>query len=944
MQRIVIRGARQHNLRDLNLEIPRHHLCVVTGISGSGKSSLAFDTLYAEGQRRYIESLSTYARQFLSKMEKPEVDMIEGLSPAIAIGQKTTNRSPRSTVGTITEIYDYFRLLFASIGVPECPKCRVQISKQSVEKILDQVFKLPLNTRIIIYAPVVQERKGEFKKLLKKFYSEGYLRCRIDGHEMPLENTSHLDRRKNHSIDLVVDRLVIQSNQKERMKSSIRQAMRLTNGIVNISILGKSELLFSERMACLLCNLSFPSLEPRSFSFNSRFGACSTCRGRGTQSEVDLERLILDCSRPAGKVQLQLSLPGLTSLVRESLKAILKHYGYSSKTLFHKLPQQITRTLVQGSEKKLIFKYCGNSYTAPFPGLNRWFKDRINSSKSSKRRQQLRAFLKTSDCPNCRGTRLLESSRSVKINGLSISDYCRMDLNDCSQKLTQIQLTSREKVIAEPILLEIKNRLQVMLSLGLEYLSLNRQGSSLSGGETQRIRLATQLGTRLRGILYVLDEPSIGLHPRDTKKLLETLKGLRDLGNTIVLVEHDEETIRAADHIIDLGPGGGKTGGHLVAAGSLMEIMQHPDSITGQYLTGTRKISIPKKRHKGNGKSLEITGVRHNNLKNLTVSFPLGVFIGICGVSGSGKSSLIDEVLFRSLSKLLYDSLLEPGDFDKVKGAEHIDKVVEIDQSPIGKTPRSNPATYTGVFTPIRELFSMLPESRARGYNPGRFSFNVKGGRCDVCRGDGLRKIEMNFLPDVFVECESCLGKRYNRETLSIRFKGLTISDILQMSIHEAHPLLKNIPAMERKLSTLIDVGLGYLHLGQPATTLSGGESQRVKLARELSKRSTGKTMYILDEPTTGLHFEDVRRLLDILQKLVDLGNTVIVIEHNLEVIKCVDWILDLGPEGGRKGGEIVVQGTPEEVCNCSSSFTGKALKKMLTNNHKKVLLPSVGT
>ncbi len=943
MQRIIVRGARQHNLRDLNLEIPRQRLCVVTGLSGSGKSSLAFDTLYAEGQRRYIESLSSYARQFLSQMEKPDVDTIEGLSPAIAIEQKTTSRSSRSTVGTITEVYDYLRLLFASVGVPECPQCGLQISKQSVGRILDQVYELPKGSRIIVYAPVVRERKGEFKKLFKRFYVEGYLRCRVDGRDATLEDPPDLDRRRNHSIDVVVDRLLVRSDQHERLESSIRQALRLAEGMVTVSMLGGAEMLFSERMACVRCNLSFPSLEPRSFSFNSRFGACPACRGLGTQSDVDLARLILDTSRPAGKVQLQIDLPELKSLVSESLRALLKHYRQSPRTQFRRLPEQVTKALVSGSEERLTFQYDDVSYDAVFPGLNEWFTERIRSTSSSRRRQQLQAFLKTSDCRACGGTRLLQASRSVKVNGLSISDYCRLDLRDCDEAVSRIQFTARERAIAEPILEEIRARLRVMLAVGLGYLTMDRQGGSLSGGEAQRIRLATQVGSRLRGVLYVLDEPSIGLHPRDTKRLLETLRELRDLGNTIVLVEHDEDTIRAADYIIDLGPGGGRAGGHLVAAGSLREIMDQPDSLTGQYLVGTRKISVPRERRRGHGNVLEIKGVRHNNLKNLTVSFPLGRFIGVCGVSGSGKSSLVDEVLYRALSKQLYGSLLQPGDFDQLKGAEQIDKVIEIDQAPIGRTPRSNPATYTGVFTPIRELFSMLPESRVRGYKPGRFSFNVKGGRCEVCKGDGLRKIEMSFLPDVYVECEACRGKRYNRETLSVRFKGHTIADILDMSIAEARPLLENIPAIERKLGTLIDVGLDYVHLGQPATTLSGGEAQRVKLARELSKKSTGDTVYILDEPTTGLHFEDVRRLLDILQELVALGNTVIVIEHNLEVIKCVDWLLDLGPEGGREGGEIVAQGTPEQVAGCPSSFTGQALRRVLFDGQDRGQVASQG-
>ena len=936
MQKIIVRGARQHNLRDLNLEIPRNRLCVVTGLSGSGKSSLAFDTLYAEGQRRYIESLSSYARQFLAQMEKPDVDTIEGLSPAIAVEQKTTSRSSRSTVGTITEVYDYFRLLFSSVGVAHCPQCGREISKQSIEQILDQVCGLPNGSRVIVYAPVVRERKGEFKKLFKRFYKEGYLRCRVDGKEAFLEDPPDLDKRRNHSIDVVVDRLIVGPDQRERLESSIRQALRLADGIVTVSMLGGTEMLFSERMACIQCNLSFPSLEPRSFSFNSRFGACSTCSGLGTQAEVDLERLVLDSSRPASEVRLQLELPELESLFKECLSALLRHFDQSPSTPFSGLGDDLKQALLFGSSERLTFHYDDVSYQAVFQGLNQWFEDRIRSSNSQPRRQQLKAFLKTTDCGACQGTRLQSASRSVKVNGLSISDYCRMDLQACDQALQRIQFTEREQAIAGSILLEIGARLRVMLDVGLGYLTMDRQGGSLSAGEAQRIRLATQVGSQLRGVLYVLDEPSIGLHPRDTSKLLQTLKELRDLGNTIVLVEHDEDTIRAADYILDLGPGGGHAGGHLVASGSLQDIMARPASLTGQYLSGDKQIELPTERRKGNGLELRLKGVRHNNLKNLNVSFPLGKFIGVCGVSGSGKSSLVDEVLYRALSKQLYGSLLQPGDLDSLEGAEHVDKVIEIDQAPIGRTPRSNPATYTGVFAPIRELFALLPESRVRGYKPGRFSFNVKGGRCEVCRGGGLRKIEMSFLPDVYVECEACRGKRYNRETLSVRLKGHTIAEILEMSIEMAYPLLENIPQIERRLRTLMDVGLGYVRLGQPATTLSGGEAQRVKLARELSKRSTGETLYILDEPTTGLHFEDVRRLLDILQELVALGNTVIVIEHNLEVIKCADWLIDLGPEGGCAGGQIVVQGTPEQVANCGSSYTGQALRRVLFTNQQR--------
>jgi excinuclease ABC subunit A len=930
MQSIVVRGARQHNLKNIDLEIPRNQLCVVTGLSGSGKSSLAFDTLYAEGQRRYIESLSSYARQFLEQMEKPDVDRIEGLSPAISIEQKTTSRSPRSTVGTITEVYDYLRLLFSSIGAPHCTKCQRVISRQSIEQIVDQVFRFPADSRILVYAPVVRERKGEFRKLFERFYREGYLRCRVDGEEILLEDPPSLDKRRNHSLDLIIDRLLVRPQQRNRLESSIRQALRLTEGLVSIAKIGGEEMLFSERMACVHCNRSFPTLEPRSFSFNSRFGACPVCNGRGKNTAVDLDRLVVNPNRPIKNLKFNLDYPDFRDFFITSALALLRKEKISPTTSFKNLPPKFREELLHGLSEDLTYSFDEIEYQARFRGLNNWFLDKSSSTKMGRRREELRAFLKKSDCPSCDGSRLKPESRNVRINGLAISSYCRMDLNQCLQALDQITLTKRQEAIAGPVLSEIATRLKVMVDIGLSYLKLDREGASLSGGETQRIRLATQLGSQLRGVLYVLDEPSIGLHPRDTLKLLKTLKDLRDLGNTIVLVEHDEDTIRAADYIIDLGPGGGHMGGTVMAQGNLNQILNSPESLTGQYLTRQRKIEIPSIRREGNGHCLKLHGVRHNNLCNIDVSFPLGRFIGVSGVSGSGKSSLVDEVLYRAISKQLYKSLRQPGSYDRLEGLEHIDKVVEIDQSPIGRTPRSNPATYTGVFTPIRQLFSLLPESRIRGYRPGRFSFNVKGGRCEVCKGGGLRKIKMSFLPDVYVECETCRGKRYNRETLSVRYKGRTIADILDTNIEEVYSSLESIPQIRTRLARLLDVGLGYIRLGQSATTLSGGEAQRVRLSRELSKRSTGRTLYILDEPTTGLHFEDVRRLLDILQKLVMLGNTVIVIEHNLEVLKCADYLIDLGPEGGQDGGRLVAQGTPEQVSKCPESYTGQALRHVL--------------
>ena len=933
MKQISIRGARENNLKNIDLDIPRNQLTVVTGLSGSGKSSLAFDTLYAEGQRRYIESLSTYARQFLEQMAKPDVDSIEGLSPALSIDQKTTVKSVRSTVGTITEIYDYLRLLFSSVGTPHCPNCHQPISRQSVDQMVKRIFEWPKSSRIMILAPVVRERKGEFKKLFEKYYREGFVRVRVDGSVVTLENPPDLDKRKNHSVDIVVDRLLIDEEFRDRMENSVRHAIRMAQGLVTVSMINGPEILFSETMACIDCGINVPTLEPRSFSFNSRFGACPRCEGLGSQLHVNLERLIENPEKPLKDLKIVLSDKEFSHFFQESMRILLERFKVKSATPFSKYPQEVLKALQQGIEDPIQFRYAGQIYRSRFRGLDHWFKGRVHATGSDRRRQRLLTFMREGPCLSCRGTRLRPESEAVQVNGLGISDYCHLTLDDCLKAVQKIPLSSRQESIAGQILEEIRHRLDFVLNLGLSYLTLDRKAVSLSSGEAQRIRLATQIGSRLRGVLYVLDEPSIGLHSRDNQRLLGSLKELRDLGNTIIVVEHDEDTIRSADYVVDLGPGAGSAGGHVVARGSLSEVLRQPESLTAQYLNGSREISVPEKRRGGNGENIEILGVRHHNLQNIDVVFPLGLLIAVTGVSGSGKSSLVDDVLYRALSRQLYRSLLEPGLHRAIRGVERIDKVIEIDQSPIGRSPRSNPATYTGFFTPIRELFALLPESRVRGYKPGRFSFNVKGGRCEVCRGDGLRRIEMNFLPDVYVSCEACQRARYNRETLSIKYKGYSIADVLEMSIEKAYPIFENLPRLQTKLRTLLDVGLGYVRLGQSATTLSGGEAQRVKLARELSKRSTGKSLYILDEPTTGLHFEDVKKLLDILNRLVDRGNTVIVIEHNLEVIKCADWIIDLGPEGGKAGGRVVAVGPPEKVVKSRKSHTGRALEELFSRH-----------
>jgi len=927
----VVRGARQHNLKGIDLEIPRHKLTVITGISGSGKSSLAFDTIYAEGQRRYIESLSAFARQFLEQMEKPDVDSVEGLSPAISIEQKTTSRSPRSTVGTVTEIYDYMRLLFASIGKPHCHICGKPISHQSLDQIVDAILGYPEEARVMILAPVVRDRKGEFRKLFEKYLKKGYVRARVDGKMYDLEEDIPLSRNRNHTLEVVVDRVLIRPGIRRRLEMSVKAAIELAEGLVTVAALDLEERLFSERQACIDCGVNIPTLEPRSFSFNSKYGACPECGGTGTRMVINPQNIILDPSRSISQMQLPTENSRIENYLRESLITVARNFKCDGDTPFERLPAKAKEVYFNGSPEPITYYYGDYRYTAEFGGVGKWLEGLLRDQENFKLREELERLFTVQDCPVCGGSRLRPESRAVKLNGMAISDYARQPLEKALISFRKIQPTPREEKIAGQILKEISDRLAFLVNVGVGYLSLNRPVASLSGGEGQRIRLATQIGSRLRGVLYVLDEPSIGLHPRDNRRLLDTLATLRNMGNTILVVEHDEETIRSADHIVDLGPGAGRSGGDVVVAGTIDHVQRCPDSLTGKYLSGELRIEFPRTRRRGDGKRLVVKGARHNNLRNITVEFPLGLFICVTGVSGAGKSSLVGDILFRALARKLHRALTDPGAHSEILGAEHLDKVIEIDQSPIGRTPRSNPATYTGLFTPIRELFSLLPESRIRGYRAGRFSFNVKGGRCETCQGDGLRRIEMNFLPDVYVLCETCQGKRYNQETLAVKYKGYSIADLLDMNISDAYALLENIPAIAQKLQTLNDVGLGYVQLGQSATTLSGGEAQRVKLSRELSRRATGKTLYILDEPTTGLHFHDVKKLLDILNSLVDLGNTVVVIEHNLDVVKMADYMIDLGPEGGERGGRIIATGTPEKVARFGSSATGHALRRVLS-------------
>ncbi len=915
IDRISVHGARVHNLKDVTVSIPRGSFTVITGLSGSGKSSLAFDTIYAEGQRRYVETLSPYARQFLDQMERPDVDAIDGLSPAISIEQKTTSRSPRSTVGTITEIYDYLRLLWSSIGTPHCPDCGIPITRQTAQQIVEQVTALPAGERVMILAPIVRGRKGEYKKELEKFARAGFVRARIDGELRALDEDIQLDRRRNHTIEVVVDRLPLKPDSARRLEASIETATRLANGLVVVAHVGGEERLYSLKLACPECGRSVPEIEPRSFSFNSPYGACDACHGLGATWSFDPLKVIADPSRPL--LDGGLGPGGSSMLMQQALHALARQLRIRLDRPFEDLPPKQQQALLHGS--------------GAMPGilalLQRAFEDSTEGY-----REYLADFMSPSECSACGGRRLRPSSLAVKLKGMSIADFTALPVSRALEEIRSWTLSPREQQIAARIVEEVRHRLSFLCEVGLDYLSLDRSAATLSGGESQRIRLATQIGSRLRGVLYVLDEPSIGLHPRDNARLLGTLVRLRDMGNTVLVVEHDEETIERADYVIDLGPGAGRLGGELIAAGKPAEIAAHPRSLTGAYLSGRRSIPVPPARRPGNGLKLVLRGARQHNLKNIGVEFPLGMFLCVTGVSGSGKSTLVHDILYRALAQNLYGARTPPGLFDSIEGLEHIDKVIEIDQTPIGRSPRSNPATYTGVFTPIRELYAMLPEARERGYKPGRFSFNVKGGRCEACQGDGVKRIEMNFLPDVYVPCDVCRGRRYNSETLAVRFNGVSIADLLEMTIEDALELLRNIPQIQAKLQTLADVGLGYLHLGQSSTTLSGGEAQRIKLARELSRRQTGKTLYILDEPTTGLHFEDIRKLLEVLNQLVDLGNTVVVIEHQLDVIKSADWIIDLGPEGGEKGGTVVAAGPPEHIVRSRRSHTARALEKALKN------------
>jgi excinuclease ABC subunit A len=934
--RIVIRGAREHNLKNLSLELPRDKLIVFTGISGSGKSSLAFDTIYAEGQRRYVESLSAYARQFLGQMDKPDVDFIEGLSPAISIDQKTASRNPRSTVGTVTEIHDYLRLLFARIGTPHCPNCGEPVARQTPQQIVDQILELEDGTRFQVLAPVVRGRKGEYEALLAELAREGFARARIDGEVRELTDEIKLDRYYQHTIEVVVDRLVRKEGIERRLTDSLETALHLAEGVAVVEIVDGPALTFSQHLACGNCGLSFEELQPRNFSFNSPYGACPDCSGIGTRYQVDPDLIVPnhELSIEDGAI---LPWSGTRSrYYQRVLEGVAEHMGFSTATPFQDLSEEIRETLMFGlGEHQIKVAYVNRfgrkrQYMASFEGAVPFLNRRHENASSDGAREYYQEYMREVPCDTCGGARLNPTSLAVTINDLNIHQISSLPLGKAAAVLAELDLTDRQRKIAERVLKEIRARLQFLLDVGLDYLTLARGAASLAGGEAQRIRLATQIGSGLVGVLYILDEPSIGLHQRDNQRLIETLVRLRDLGNTLIVVEHDEDTIRTADHIIDIGPGAGEHGGRIVVEGDLDAVVTEPASLTGDYLAGRRKIPIPGSRRTPNGGSIEVQGAAENNLKEIDVEFPLGMFLTVTGVSGSGKSSLVQEILSKSLHHALYRSREVPGRHKKVVGVEQIDKVINIDQSPIGRTPRSNPATYTKLFDHVRTLFASTPDARTRGYKPGRFSFNVKGGRCEACKGDGTIKIEMHFLPDVYVPCEVCKGKRYNRETLEILWKGHTISDVLNMSVEEALAFFENQPKIVRVLQTIYDVGLGYVRLGQPAPTLSGGEAQRVKLAAELGKRSTGRTFYILDEPTTGLHFEDIRKLLGVLQRLVDSGNTVVVIEHNLDVIKTADWIIDLGPEGGEEGGGIVAQGTPEQVAEISDSYTGKFLREML--------------
>ena len=945
--KIIIHGAREHNLKNIDLEVPRDKLVVFTGLSGSGKSSLAFDTIYADGQRRYMESLSSYARQFLGMMEKPDVDEITGLSPAISIDQKTTSKNPRSTVGTVTEIYDYLRLLYARIGIPHCPVCGREIRQQTVDQMVDKIMELPQRTKIQILAPIVRGKKGTHQKEFERAKKSGYVRVRVDGNLYELSEEIALEKNKKHNIEIVVDRLVVREDIQSRLTDSLETAIGLTGGLVLVDVIDGEEMLFSQNYACPEHNISIEELNPRMFSFNNPFGACEKCTGLGTFMSIDPDLVIPDKDKSIREGAIRASgwyyaEGGIAQMYYQSLS---EHYHFSLDTPVKELPKQVMDILLYGTNGEKIkmvrdTQDIKSTYYTEFEGVANNLERRFRETSSNWMREEITTWMNAVDCPQCHGDRLKKESLSVLIGGMNISQLCRLSVTAMLDFFDQLQLTEKEQQISHQVIKEIRSRLEFLRNVGLEYLTLSRASATLSGGESQRIRLATQIGSSLMGVLYILDEPSIGLHQRDNDKLIATLRHLRDLGNTVIVVEHDEDTMYASDYIVDIGPGAGVHGGEVVCAGTLEEIMACDRSVTGQYLSGKKFIPVPATRREGNGKWLTVKGAQQNNLKKVNASIPLGTFTAVTGVSGSGKSSLINEILYKGLAAKLNQAKARPGKHKEIVGIEELDKVIEISQSPIGRTPRSNPATYTGVFTDIRQLFAQTAEAKARGYDSGRFSFNVKGGRCEACEGDGILQIEMHFLPDIYVPCEVCKGKRYNRETLEVKYKDKNISDVLEMTAEEAAVFFENIPKIARKIQTLCDVGLGYVKLGQPATTLSGGEAQRVKLATELSKRATGRTIYILDEPTTGLHAADVHKLIEVLQTLVDSGNTVVVIEHNLDVIKTADYIIDLGPEGGDRGGQIVATGTPEQVAQCEGSYTGKYLKKVLEKAQKQHPIP----
>ncbi|MEJ9281580.1 excinuclease ABC subunit UvrA [Ureibacillus thermosphaericus] len=942
-KQIVVRGARSHNLKNIDVTIPRDQLVVLTGLSGSGKSSLAFDTIYAEGQRRYVESLSSYARQFLGQMDKPDVDSIEGLSPAISIDQKTTSRNPRSTVGTVTEIYDYLRLLFARIGKPVCPTHDIEITSQTIEQMVDRIMEYPERTRVQLLAPVISGKKGTHAKLIEDLKKQGFVRVRIDGELRDLDDHIELDKNKKHNIEVVVDRIVVKEGIEVRLSDSLETALKLADGRVIVDVMEHEELLFSEHHACPICGFSIGELEPRMFSFNSPFGACPECDGLGSKLKVDIDLLIPDWNKTLEENAIAAWESSSSQYYPQLLKAVCKHFNIPMDVPVSQLSDEQMDIILYGSKDEKIHFHYESEYGSVhnkeivFEGVVHNIERRYRDSSSDWVRETMEKFMNEQRCSSCKGQRLKKESLAVRIDGKNIAEVTNLSVAELYHYFLNIQFSEKDMQIARLILKEIKERLEFLLNVGLEYLTLSRTAGTLSGGEAQRIRLATQIGSRLTGVLYVLDEPSIGLHQRDNDKLINTLRTMRDIGNTLLVVEHDEDTMLAADYLIDVGPGAGSRGGEIVAAGTPEEVMKNEKSITGQYLSGKKFIPLPRERRKPDGRKITIKGAAENNLKNIKVDIPLGIFVAVTGVSGSGKSTLVNEILYKKLAQDLNRARTKPGKHKEITGLEHLDKVIDIDQSPIGRTPRSNPATYTGVFDDIRDVFAATNEAKVRGYKKGRFSFNIKGGRCEACSGDGIIKIEMHFLPDVYVPCEVCHGKRYNRETLEVKYKGKNIAEVLDMTIEEATVFFENIPKIHRKLQTLVDVGLGYMKLGQPATTMSGGEAQRVKLASELHRRSTGKSFYILDEPTTGLHADDIARLLTVLQRLVDNGDTVLVIEHNLDVIKTVDYIIDLGPEGGDKGGTVVATGTPEEVAAHENSYTGQYLKPILERDRKRM-------